>query len=121
MYNTCPACFAKMLVGVSPNPPELLDTVGLLTKYGQKSRKYDIIRGKGGEGMRLKYHMATTEDLVPENHFLRKLEAVLDLTFVYEETAHLYSRWKHSKYGQASGGRSAPGRSKKTTGGQRNG
>ena len=46
--------------------------------------------------MQLKYHMVTIEDLVPENHFLRKLEAVLDLTFVYEETAHLYSR----KYGR---------------------
>ena len=29
-------------------------------------------------------------------HFLRKLEAVLDLSFVYEETAGLYSR----KYGR---------------------
>ena len=46
--------------------------------------------------MQLKYHMVTIEDLVPENHFLRKLEAVLDLTFVYEETAQLYSR----KYGR---------------------
>ena len=42
--------------------------------------------------MQLKYHMITIEDLVPQNHFLRKLEAALDLTFVYEETAHLYSR-----------------------------
>ena len=37
--------------------------------------------------MQLKYHMVTIEDLVPENHFLRRLEAVLNLTFVYEETA----------------------------------
>lgn len=36
------------------------------------------------------------EDLVPQGHFLRQLEAVLDLSFVYEETAHLYSR----KYGR---------------------
>lgn len=42
--------------------------------------------------MQLKYHMVTIEDLVPENHFLRKLERALDLSFVYEETAHLYSR-----------------------------
>ncbi len=42
--------------------------------------------------MQLKYHMVTIEDLVPEDHFLRKLEATLDLSFVYEETAHLYSR-----------------------------
>ena len=42
--------------------------------------------------MQLKYHMVTIEDLVPAGHFLRKLEAVVDLSFVYEETAHLYSR-----------------------------
>ncbi len=46
--------------------------------------------------MQLKYHMVTIEDLVPENHFLRKLERSLDLSFVYEETAHMYSR----KYGR---------------------
>lgn len=46
--------------------------------------------------MQLKYHVVTIEDLVPRNHFLRKLEAALDLSFVYEETAHLYSR----KYGR---------------------
>ena len=42
--------------------------------------------------MQLRYHMVTIEDLVPQNHFLRKVESVLDLSFVYEETAHLYSR-----------------------------
>lgn len=42
--------------------------------------------------MQLKLHMITIEDLVPEEHFLRKLEAALDLGFVYEETSHLYSR-----------------------------
>lgn len=42
--------------------------------------------------MQLKYHMVTIEDLVPEDHFLRKLEQSLDWSFVYEETAHLYSR-----------------------------
>ena len=41
--------------------------------------------------MQLKLHMVTIEDLVPEGHFLRKLDAVLDLGFIYEETAHLYS------------------------------
>lgn len=46
--------------------------------------------------MQLKYHMVTIEDLVSEGHFLRKLEATLDLSFVYEETAHLYNR----KYGR---------------------
>ena len=46
--------------------------------------------------MQLKIHMVTMEDLVPQDHFLRKLEAALDLSFVYEETAGLYSR----KYGR---------------------
>lgn len=46
--------------------------------------------------MQMKLHMITIEDLVPQKHFLRKLEAVLDLSFVYEETAGLYSR----KYGR---------------------
>ena len=46
--------------------------------------------------MQLKYHMVTIEELVLGNHFLRKLEESLDLSFAYEETAHLYSR----KYGR---------------------
>ncbi len=42
--------------------------------------------------MQLKYHMVTIEDLVPEDHLLRKLERSLDMSFVHEETSHLYSR-----------------------------
>ena len=42
--------------------------------------------------MQLAIHMVTIEDLMPQEHFLRKLEAALDLSFVYEETARLYSR-----------------------------
>ena len=41
--------------------------------------------------MQLKLHMVTIEDLVPQDHFLRKLVAMLDLSFVYEETRKLYS------------------------------
>ena len=48
--------------------------VGLLTKQ-QKQKKYGKIRGKGGERMQLKYHMVTIEDLVPEEHLLRKVDA----------------------------------------------
>ena len=51
---------------------------------------------KGAEGMQLKYHMVTIEDLMPQGHFLRKVERVLDLSFVYEETAGLYS-WRHGR------------------------
>ena len=46
--------------------------------------------------MQLKLHMITIEDLVPQDHFLRKLEAELDFSFVYEITAPLYSK----KYGR---------------------
>ena len=46
--------------------------------------------------MQLKYHMVTIEDLVPEDHFLRKLEKSLDWSFVYDKTTNLYSR----KYGR---------------------
>ena len=41
--------------------------------------------------MQLKIHTVTIEDLVPGDHFLRKLEKALDLSFVYEETRKLYS------------------------------
>ena len=46
--------------------------------------------------MQLKYHMVTIADLVPEEHLLRKVDALLDLSFVYGETAHLHSR-KYSR------------------------
>ena len=42
--------------------------------------------------MQLAMHMVTIEDLMPQQHFLRKLEATLDLSFVYGETAWLYNR-----------------------------
>ena len=42
--------------------------------------------------MQLAMHMVTIEDLMPREHLLRKLEAALDLSFVYEETARLYNR-----------------------------
>ena len=41
--------------------------------------------------MQLKIHTVTIEDLVPGDHFLRKLEKALDLSFVYDETRKLYS------------------------------
>ena len=42
--------------------------------------------------LQLKLHTITIEDLVPEDHFLRKLDAALDMGFVYEETEGLYSK-----------------------------
>ena len=41
--------------------------------------------------MQLKLHIVTIEDLIPKGHFLRKLEATLDLSFIREKTAHLYN------------------------------
>ena len=42
--------------------------------------------------MQLSICMYTIEDLVPQDHFLRKLEASLDLSFIREETRSLYSK-----------------------------
>ena len=42
--------------------------------------------------MQLKIHMLTIEDLVPADHLLRKIDAALDFSFVYEETSSLYQR-----------------------------
>ena len=33
---------------------------------------YATIRGKGGGGMQLKFHTVTIEDLMPQDHFLRR-------------------------------------------------
>lgn len=42
------------------------------------------------ENMQLKLHWITIEDLVPEDHFLRKLEALVDFSFIYDEVRELY-------------------------------
>lgn len=38
----------------------------------------------------LKLHVVTIEDLVPEDHFLRKVEQMLDLSFIYDEVEDMY-------------------------------
>ena len=38
----------------------------------------------------IKLHCLTMEDLVPADHFLRKLDAIVDFSFVYDETQELY-------------------------------
>jgi transposase len=43
------------------------------------------------DGVQLKLHSLTIEDLVPEEHFLRKLEAAVDFSFIYDEVRSLYS------------------------------
>ena len=38
----------------------------------------------------IKLHCLTIEDLVPVDHFLRKLDAVIDFSFIYDEVRELY-------------------------------
>lgn len=40
--------------------------------------------------MQIKMHCVTIEDLVPKDHFLRKLDASVDFTFVYDMMQDLY-------------------------------
>lgn len=41
-------------------------------------------------GQQLKLHTITIENLVPPEHFLRKLESVVDFSFIYGEVRDLY-------------------------------
>lgn len=38
----------------------------------------------------MKFHLITIENLVPEDHFLRKLDCPVDFSFIYEETEGCY-------------------------------
>lgn len=42
------------------------------------------------ENKQIKFHMVTIEDMVPENHLVRKLDRVVDFTFIYEEVSGYY-------------------------------
>lgn len=42
------------------------------------------------DGIQLKLHCVTIEDLVPQEHFLRKLEHTVDFSFIYDEVRDLY-------------------------------
>ena len=44
------------------------------------------------EHMQIKIHCVTIEDLVPEDHFLRKLVASVDFSFIYAEVHDLYCK-----------------------------
>jgi len=35
-------------------------------------------------------HCLTIEDLVTQDHFLRKLDAIVDVSFIYDEVRELY-------------------------------
>lgn len=40
--------------------------------------------------VQIKMHCITIEDLVPEDHFLRKLESAVDFSFIYAKVRELY-------------------------------
>jgi len=42
------------------------------------------------ETQQIKMHCITIEDLVPKDHFLRKLDANMDFSFIYDEVRELY-------------------------------
>ena len=42
------------------------------------------------DNKQIKFYLITIETLVPEDHFLRKLDCLVDFSFIYEETAGCY-------------------------------
>lgn len=50
----------------------------------------DIRMMTNSENKQIKFHMITIENLVPENHFLRKLNRLADFSFIREETKAFY-------------------------------
>jgi len=42
------------------------------------------------ENIQIKLHCVTIEDLVPMDHFLRKLDAIIDFSFIYDVVRKLY-------------------------------
>lgn len=42
------------------------------------------------ENKQIKFHMVTIEDLVPEEHLVRKLNQLVDFSFIYEEVGGYY-------------------------------
>ncbi len=55
------------------------------------------------ENKQIKFHMITIENLVPEKHFLRKLNRLVDFSFIYEETKDYYCE-KNGRPGTGAGG-----------------
>ena len=42
------------------------------------------------DNKQMKFHLVTIENLVPEDHFLRKLDRLVDFSFIYEEIEGCY-------------------------------
>ncbi len=43
------------------------------------------------ENRQMKIHFVTLEELMPQEHFLRDLDRIIDFNFVYDKVEHLYS------------------------------
>ena len=39
--------------------------------------------------------MLSLDDLVPKNHLVRKIDAAVDLSFIYDEVKDLYKPYRH--------------------------
>lgn len=42
------------------------------------------------DNKQMKFHLVIIENLVPEDHFLRKLDRLVDFSFIYEEIEGCY-------------------------------
>lgn len=42
------------------------------------------------ENQQIEMHLITIEDLVPENHLLRKINSIVDFSFIYNEVSAFY-------------------------------
>ena len=42
------------------------------------------------ENQQIEMHLITIEDLVPTDHFLRKVNAIIDFSFIYDEVENMY-------------------------------
>lgn len=43
------------------------------------------------ENRQMKMHFVTLEDLMPQEHFLRNLDRLVDFSFIYDKVVPLYS------------------------------
>lgn len=57
-------------------------------KWYNKSRKSVMKMLRETSGQQLKYELVMIDNLVPENHLLRKIDKVIDFSFINEK-----SRW----------------------------
>jgi len=77
---------------------KVLTSLELLTKHYLNQAETGIIRHEvlevkmltEREGFQLEVFCGTIENLVPQDHFLRKLQSAVDFSFIYDEVRDLY-------------------------------